>query len=100
MKENTALLAGDDLPLPELELLHPITLATGDVLRSVKIHTLKRKDLSAAQRHGKDENLMEELLLAKMTGLTVEDLGELHIADARRVAERFQSMLGEGRDAA
>jgi len=31
--------------------------------------------------------------------LTLEDLGELHIADARRVAERFQAMLGEGRDA-
>jgi len=66
----------DDLPLPELELLHPVKLATGE-----------------------DETLMEELLLAKMTGLTVEDLGELHIADARRVAERFQAMLGEGKDA-
>jgi len=99
MKENTASFDGDDLPLPELELLHPIKLATGEVLKTVTIHTLRRKDLTAAQRHGKDESVMEELLLAKMTGLTVEDLGELHIADARRVAERFQSMLGEGRDA-
>jgi len=98
MKENTATL-DDELPLPELELLHPVKLATGEVLKSVKIHTLRRKDLTAAQRHGKDESVMEELLLAKMTGLTLEDLGELHIADARRVAERFQAMLGEGRDA-
>jgi len=89
----------DDFPLPELELLHPVKLATGEVLKKVTIHTLRRKDLTAAQRHGKDETLMEELLLAKMTGLTVEDLGELHIADARRVAERFQAMLGEGKDA-
>jgi len=90
----------DTLPLPELELLHPVKLATGETLKKVPIHTLLRKDLTAAQRHGKDETLMEELLLAKMTGLTVEDLGELHIADARRVAERFQAMLGEGKDAA
>jgi len=89
----------DTLPLPELELLHPVKLATGETLEKVTIHTLRRKDLTAAQRHGKDETLMEELLLAKMTGLTVEDLGELHIADARRVAERFQAMLGEGKDA-
>jgi len=89
----------DDLPLPALDLLHPVKLATGELLKKVTIHTLRRKDLSAAQRHGKDEAIMEELLLAKMTGLTVEDLGELHIADARRVAERFQAMLGEGKDA-
>jgi len=98
MKNDTAQ-PDDDLPLPELELLHPVKLATGETLKSVTIHTLRRKDLTAAQRHGKDESVMEELLLAKMTGLTLEDLGELHIADARRVAERFQAMLGEGRDA-
>jgi len=52
MKENTASFDGDDLPLPELELLHPIKLATGEVLKTVTIHTLRRKDLTAAQRHG------------------------------------------------
>jgi len=97
MKENA--LQGEDIPVPELALLHPVKLATGERLTAIKIYPLKRKDLSAAQRHSKEEAVMEELLLAKMTGLTVEDLGELHIADARRVAERFQSMLGEGRDA-
>jgi len=95
MKEHTQ----TDIPLPELTLLHPIKLATGEILKTVQIHPLKRKDLSAAQRHSKEESRMEELLLAKMTGLTVEDLGELHIADARRVGERFQAMLGEGKDA-
>jgi hypothetical protein len=31
-----------------------------------------------------------------MTGLTVEDLGELHIADSRRVTETFQEMVRGG----
>ncbi|NYT80877.1 phage tail assembly protein [Alcaligenaceae bacterium] len=76
-----------------LPLLHPVTLPTGESLASVKIYPLKRRDISAAQQHSRDDAVIEDLLLARMTNLTVEDLGELHIADSRRVTETFQEMV-------
>lgn len=79
-----------------LPLLFPTPLPTGETLKSVPIHIVRRKDIAAAQKHSRDEAVIEDLLLAKMTGLTVEDLGELHIADSRRVTETFQEMVRGG----
>lgn len=87
-------------PIPfELPLLYPLTLPTGETRSSLPIARLKRRDISAAQKHSKDEAVIEDILLAKMTGLTIEDLGELDIADSRRVTAMFQALV-RGQDLA
>ena len=77
-----------------LTLKFPFQSASGEKISKLPIKRLKRKDISAAQTHTKDEAAMEDFLLAKMTGLTVEDLMDLDIADSKRVTEVFREMAG------
>ncbi|MCO7612869.1 phage tail assembly protein [Pseudomonas chlororaphis] len=83
----------DKLSIP---LKFPFTSAAGVKISSLPITRLKRKDISAAQTHTKDEAAMEDFLLAKMTGLTIEDLMDLDIADSKTVSEVFREMAGGG----
>ncbi|PMY40110.1 MULTISPECIES: phage tail assembly protein [Pseudomonas] len=80
-------------------LKFPFQNAAGDTISTLTIKRLKRKDISAAQTHTKDEAAMEDFLLAKMTGLTIEDLMDLDIADSKAVSEVFRGMA-DGRDLA
>lgn len=79
-----------------LTLKFPFKSASGETISSVPIRRLKRKDISEAQKHTQDEGMVEDLLAAKMTGMTLEDLGELDIADSKRVTEVFREMVGGG----
>jgi len=83
----------DKLSIP---LKFPFTSAAGVKISSLPVTRLKRKDISAAQTHTKDEAAMEDFLLAKMTGLTIEDLMDLDIADSKTVVEVFREMAGGG----
>lgn len=83
----------DKLSIP---LKFPFKNALGEQLKSLPITRLKRKDIAAAQSHSKDDAVIEDHLLAKMTGLTLEDLNELDIADSRLVTEVFREMAGGG----
>ena len=79
-----------------ITLKFPFKSAAGVQITSLPITRLKRKDISAAQNHTKDEAAMEDFLLAKMTGMTVEDLMELDIADSKKATEVFREMAGGG----
>ena len=79
-----------------IPLKYPFKSAAGVQITSLSITRLKRKDLSKAQSNSKDEAVMEDFLMAKMTGLTVEDLLELDIADSKTVTEVFREMVGGG----
>lgn len=79
-----------------ISLKFPFTSAAGVKISSLPITRLKRKDISAAQTHTKDEAAMEDFLLAKMTGLAIEDLMDLDIADSKTVSEVFREMAGGG----
>ncbi|MGH8331847.1 MAG: phage tail assembly protein, partial [Pseudomonas sp.] len=46
-----------------------------------------------------DEGKIEDFLFAKMTGMTIEDLDDLDIADSKTITEVFRGMA-EGRDLA
>ncbi|MGH8350851.1 MAG: phage tail assembly protein [Pseudomonas sp.] len=84
----------DTLSIP---LKFPFTTAAGTRISSLPIKRLKRKDLTAAHNYSpKDEGAQEDFLFAKMTGLTVEDLGDLDIADSKIVTEVFREMAGGG----
>ncbi|GLH33997.1 hypothetical protein BR1R5_33850 [Pseudomonas sp. BR1R-5] len=78
-------------------LLFPINTGTGEKLSSMPITRLKRRDLSKAQRNAQgDEAVMEDHLVAKMLGITLEDLGEFDIADSKRASDLFREMVGGG----
>lgn len=79
-----------------LALKFPFKNALGEQLKSLPITRLKRKDIAAAQVHAKDEAQLEDHLIAKMVGVTLEDLGELDIADSQKLTEVFREMAGGG----
>lgn len=83
----------DALHIP---LKFPFTGGAGNRIDKLPIRRLKRKDFTAAQQHSKDELVIEEHLMARMTGLTLEDLGELDIADYKTLSEVFREMLDGG----
>lgn len=73
-------------------LKFPFKSASGDTLKNLPITRLKRKDISAAQAVTKDEGAMEDQLVAKMLGITLEDLGEFDIADSSLATEVLREM--------
>lgn len=73
-------------------LKFPIQTTTGETLSRLPIKRLKRKDISAAQASTKDESMLEDLLIAKMLGITLEDLGEFDIADSKSATEVLREM--------
>lgn len=76
-----------------LPLKFPFTSAAGVLISSVQIKRLKRKDVSAAYSSTNNQNLQEDMLAAKMLGITMEDLGEFDIADAKSVTDLMNAMM-------
>jgi len=77
-------------------LKFPFKNGNGDTLKKLPIKRLKRKDISAAQSATKDEGAMEDMLIAKMLGITLEDLGEFDIADSKLATEVLREMASGG----
>lgn len=79
-----------------LTLKFPFESASGTLISKLPIKRLKRKDISAAQAVTKDEAGMEDMLVAKMLGITLEDLGEFDIADSKSATEVLREMSNGG----
>ncbi|MFB6404418.1 phage tail assembly protein [Pseudomonas putida] len=79
-----------------IPLKFPFTTAAGVFLDKLPIRRPKRKDIAAGQRQAADEAGLEDYLVAKMTGLTLEDLGELDIADSKTVSAVFRELASGG----
>lgn len=77
-------------------LRFPFQSASGDTISKLPIKRLKRKDISAAQAVVKDEAGLEDMLVAKMLGITMEDLGEFDIADSKSATEVLREMSNGG----
>ncbi|MHC8349204.1 phage tail assembly protein [Pseudomonas sp. RT4P38] len=73
-------------------LKFPFKSASGELISTLPIKRLKRKDISAAQAVTKDEGAMEDMLVAKLLGITLEDLGEFDIADSKSATEVLREM--------
>lgn len=73
-------------------LKFPFNSASGELISTLPIKRLKRKDITAAQSVTKDEGAIEDLLVAKMLSITLEDLGEFDIADSRLATEVLREM--------
>lgn len=79
----------------ELNLKHPFTSAAGTRIETLEIKRLKRGDLKAASRHSKEDAEQEDFLFARMTGLTLEDLEQLDVADSKSLTDIFRQMVDE-----
>ncbi|WP_207848883.1 MULTISPECIES: phage tail assembly protein [unclassified Pseudomonas] len=77
-------------------LKFPVKSGDGNTIKKLPIKRLKRKDITAAQAVTKDEGAMEDLLIAKMLGVTLEDLGEFDIADSKLATEVLREMASGG----
>ncbi|MCG8991444.1 phage tail assembly protein [Laribacter hongkongensis] len=79
-----------------MKLQFPFTSAAGQRIESLTIKRLKRGDLKAAHKHSNDDADQEDFLFARMTGLTLEDIDQLDIADSKALSDAFRDMVGGG----
>ncbi|AAQ59148.1 phage tail assembly protein [Chromobacterium violaceum] len=73
-------------------LKFPFTNAGGQHIETIEMRRLKRSDLKAAVQFSKDDVDQEDFLLARLSGLTMEDIGQLDIADSRALTDFFRRM--------
>ncbi|AOZ50885.1 phage tail assembly protein [Chromobacterium vaccinii] len=78
----------------QIKLQYPFTNAAGQRIDTLEVARLKRADLKAASHHSQDDADQEDFLFARMTGLTLEDIDQLDIADSRALADSFREMVG------
>ena len=81
-------------------LKFPFTNAAGTRIERLEIRRLTRADLKAAYKFSKDEVEQEDFLLARLTTLQVEDIGDLDIADSKALTDFFRRMVEGTGDAA
>lgn len=80
----------------QIKLQFPFTNAAAQRIESLTVKRLKRGDLKAAHKHSKDDADQEDFLFARMTGLTLEDIDQLDIADSKTLSDAFRDMVGGG----
>lgn len=80
-----------------IELLYPIDVPTGEKITEVTLKRVKQKTMKAIRsQYKKDPDEMGDAMLAHSTGLTLEDIGEMDMADYTYLSERFSDMVGIG----
>jgi len=77
----------------ELPLKHPFTNAAGQRIEKLTVRRAKRADMKAAAKYSKDEAEQEDFLFAQITGLTLEDIDQLDLADSKALQDSFRSMV-------
>lgn len=77
----------------ELPLKHPFTNAAGQRIEKLTVRRAKRADMKAAAKYSKDEAEQEDFLFAQITGLTLEDIDQLDLADSKALTDSFRSMV-------
>lgn len=74
-------------------LKHPFTSASGQRIETLELRRLTRRDLKAAHQYSKEDVEQEDFLLARMSGLVVEDVNELDMADSKALTDFFRGMV-------
>ena len=77
----------------ELTLKHPFTNAAGQRIEKLTVRRAKRADMKAAAKYSKDDAEQEDFLFAQITGLTLEDIEQLDLADSKVLTDTFRSMV-------
>lgn len=76
----------------EITLKHPVDSAAGVRIEKLPVYRLTRGDIKLANQHSQDEFEQEEHLHARMTGLTLEDLALLDLADHVQLVGAFREL--------
>ncbi|MDH0894355.1 MULTISPECIES: phage tail assembly protein [unclassified Pseudomonas] len=79
-----------------ITLKFPVQSPAGNTITHLPIQRLKRKDLMFAQQNFEGDAAIENYLVSRMVGLTIEDLAELDLADSNQVNEVFREVVGGG----
>lgn len=80
-----------------IELLYPIDVPTGEQITEVTLKRVKQKTMKEMRnRYKKDMEELGDAMLAHSSGLTLEDIGEMDMADYTYLSERFSNMVGLG----
>ncbi len=80
-----------------IELLYPIDVPTGEKITEVTLKRVKQKTMKEMRnRYKKDMDELGDAMLAHSSGLTLEDIGEMDMADYTYLSERFSDMVGVG----
>jgi len=79
----------------ELTLKHPFTNAAGQRIEKLTVRRAKRADMKAAAKYSKDEAEQEDFLFAQITGMTLEDIDQLDLADSKALQDTFREMVGD-----
>lgn len=79
----------------EIKLKFPFTTATGQQIDKLTVRRAKRADMKAAAKYSKDEADQEDFLFARLTGLTLEDIDQLDLADSKTLQDTFRSMVDD-----
>jgi len=82
----------------KITLLCPLTLGTGEVLHELTMRVPTRSDIRKSHRHSKDPIESENFLFAHLTGLTLEDIDALIVADSNQLTKTFRRLCGESAD--
>lgn len=82
----------------KISLLRPLVLGTGETLHELIMRVPTRGDMRKAHRHSKDQAESETFLFAHLTGLTLEDIDSLTLADSNQLAQTFRRLCGESTD--
>ncbi|AXF13735.1 phage tail assembly protein [Paraburkholderia caledonica] len=76
----------------DIPLKYPFRNAAGETIATLALRRGKRKDMKAAAKYSDDAGEQEDFLFARLTGLTIEDIEELDLADSK--ALRIPAWLG------
>lgn len=79
----------------KLTLKRPFTNAAGQRIESLTVRRAKRIDMKAAAKYSKDEGEQEDFLFAQITGMTLEDIEQLDLADSKVLQDFFRSMVDD-----
>lgn len=77
----------------QITLKHPFTNAAGQRIEKLELRRAKRADMKAAAKYSKDEAEQEDFLFAQITGLTLEDIDQLDLADSKVLQDTFRDMV-------
>ncbi len=78
----------------DIKLKYPFTNAAGQRIDTLTVRRPKRADMKAAAKYSKDEADQEDFLFAQITGLTLEDIDQLDLADSKALQDTFRDMVG------
>jgi len=81
-------------PATEFALKYPFTSAAGVRIERISLRRARRADMRAAHKFSQEEFEQDTFLLARLAGLTMDDIDALDLEDNNELVERFRGMLG------